>query len=790
MKAARVSGEILGKYHPHSDQTIYETLVRMAQDFVMRYPFVDGHGNFGSLDGDPPAAPRYTELRMTPIAMEMLADIDKDTVDFKPNYDETLEVPIVLPNRVPALLLNGSYGIAVAMATNIPPHNLTEVVNACLALVEDPDLPNASLLEYVLGPDFPTGGYINGEAGIRQAYLTGKGNIVMRAKAEIIETERRETIIVNEIPFLVNKSHLIEGIAKLYRNKELDGISDLRDESDENVRIVIEVKRDANAQLVLNHLYAKSQLQRSFAYNAVALVHGQPTTLTLKAMLESFLEHRREVIMRRTSYLLRQARRRGHLLEGNAVALNNIDEIVELIKSSADRRTAFEALLGLHEPETFHGWEAKNVVSLLNTADRDLVRPEELAPEYGFREFDNGEVRYFLSEEQSNAILDLQLHRLTGLERERLRTDYQKVIEDIREYLDILGSQERVQGIVRDELKEIKEKYGDERHTDIRPDEDEILPIDLVEKRDVVLIVSRQGYVKMVDVAEFSSQGRGGVGRKSGELKDGDFVEHLIPVNTHDTVLCFTNLGRVYWLDVYRLRASGLQGRGRAIVNYLGDLHEDEHVVYYLPVDEYSENEFLLFATEKGKVIRLRLSAFSNRWRRGINAVTLTEGDRLLSVEITDGTQDIVLIQSSGKLVRFKESDVRVTGRGGQGVRGIRLNTGAHVISLIVPREDTNLLLLSEKGIGKQTLLSNFSVKNRAIQGSLCIRLNERSGDLVAAFPIQDDDDIMAITDAGTVIRSPASQVSVLGVYATGVRVMRLRGDERVVSAMRTISDL
>ena len=793
VKAARVSGEVMGKYHPHGDLSIYETIVRMAQEFLMRYPLVDGHGNFGSIDGDAPAAPRYTESRMTRFAQELLRDIDQETVDFVPNYDETEQMPVVLPTRVPNLLLNGSYGIAVAMATNIPPHNLGEVIDACVALVDQPGLDVPDLMEYVKGPDFPTGAIINGRAGIVEAYKTGKGRIVIRSRAEVVvDRNGREAIIVSEIPFQVNKAKLITGIADLTKAREIEGISELRDESDKDgTRIVIEIKRGDNAEIVLNQLYAKSKLETALSYNSVALVGGQPRRLNLKEMLVEFLSHRREVISRRTTYLLRTARTRGHIVEGNAVALANIDEIVALIRRSHDRKSAEQALLGIGQDE-FTGWSAPTIQALLSEADRDLVRPDALEPEYGFRTLTGtekdgeAEVRYFLSPAQATAILDMQLHRLTGLRQQELIDEYKEIVENIRDYLDILGSDDRVNQIIKEELAEIRTKYADERLTEIVEVQDELTELDIIEPKDVVVTISHVGYAKLQDIEEYRTQKRGGTGRRSAKVKESDYVEHAFITNTHDTLMCFTDQGRIYWLDAFRIPESTHGTQGRPIVNMI-ELQEDERITCFLPIkktDDY-EDKFLFFATEQGVIKRTKLSAFKNQRRMGLIAVRLDEGDKLIGVEITDGTQDIMLVQSAGLLVRFKESDVRAIGRNGRGVRGIRLRGDAKVLSLILADNSAQLLLATEQGIAKRTDIDQFPVKSRGNLGIRSITLTERTGTLVSALQVHENDNVMVITDDGMLIRTAVDTIRVTGRASQGVKLMNTQGERAVVAVTR-----
>ncbi|MCY4656518.1 MAG: DNA gyrase subunit A [Gammaproteobacteria bacterium] len=794
VKAARVSGEVMGKFHPHGDQSIYETIVRMAQDFNMRYPLVDGHGNFGSIDGDTPAAPRYTESRMSRFAQELLRDINEETVDFVPNYDETEQMPVVLPTRVPNLLLNGSYGIAVAMATNMPPHNLGEVLDACILLVDNPAATVLDLMEHIKGPDFPTGAIINGRAGIRSAYLTGRGRIVMRSQARI-ETDKsgRETIIVSEIPYQVNKARLIKGIAELSKAREVEGISELRDESDKDgIRIVMEIKRGDSGEYVLNQLFARSKLQTALSYNSVALVRGEPKTLDLKEILEEFLMHRREVISRRTTYRLRRARERGHIVEGNAVALANIDEIVMLIRNSSDRQAAEAALLG-RDVENFNGWSAPSIEALLVAADRDLLRPDDLEPDYGFRDVtisvDGTEVqaqRYFLSPTQAEAILDMRLHRLTGLRQQELISEYEEILKNIRDLIDILASDQRVSDIIKEELEEIRGKYSDDRRTEIIAAQDDLSERDIIQPREVVVTISHVGYAKRQDVEEYRTQNRGGHGRRGSGVKESDYIDQVFITNTHDTLMCFTDLGRIYWLDAFRIPESAHGTLGKPIVNLI-NLQPDERISYYLPLSQVKdfEGQYLFFATERGVIKRTQLSAFKHQRKIGLNAINLDEGDRLIGVEVTDGTKDIMLIQSSGLAIRFKESDLRVTGRTARGVRGMRLRGESKVLALIIADDSAQLLLATEKGIGKRTNVSNFPVRNRGNLGVRCIILTEKSGSLVSALQVHESDDVMVITDDGMLIRARVNDVSVTGRSSQGVKLMNVQDDRSVVAVTR-----
>ena len=681
-KSARVVGDVIGKYHPHGDSAVYETIVRMAQPFSLRYMLVDGQGNFGSVDGDRAAAMRYTEIRMTKIAHALLEDLEKDTVDFAPNYDETEQIPVVLPTRVPTLLVNGSSGIAVGMATNIPPHNLTEVVKGCLALIDNEEITVEELMEYIPGPDFPTGAIINGRAGIIEAYRTGRGRIYMRARAEIEidEKTRRETIIVTEIPYQLNKARLIERIAELVKEKKLEGISELRDESDKDgLRIVIELKRGETGDVVLNNLYSQTQMQNVFGINVVALVDGQPKILNLKQMLEAFVRHRREVVTRRTIYLLRKARERAHTLEGFAIALANIDEIIALIKKSSTPADAREALVA-------KGWDPGSVVKMLDRAGPEAARPEWLEDQFGLRDG-----QYFLSPEQAKDILELRLHRLTGMEHDKIIEEFAVKLDEIADYQDILGDINRLMSVIREELEAVVEEFGDERRTEIIESMHDLTIEDLITEEDRVVTISHGGYAKTQPLSDYQAQRRGGMGKSATAVKDEDFVEHLLVASTHTTILCFTNLGKVYWLKVYQIPIAGRNSRGRPVVNLL-PLDEGERISSILPVDEYSEDQFVIMATANGTVKKTSLDQYSRPRSVGLRAVDLVEGDHLVGTAIIDGSQDIMLFSSEGKAVRFAETDVRAMGRVSKGVRGMRLPEEHKVISMVIPQTDGFLL--------------------------------------------------------------------------------------------------
>ena len=775
MKSARVVGDVMGKYHPHGDVAIYDTVVRMAQTFAMRYLLVDGQGNFGSVDGDPPAAMRYTEVRMARLASELLADLDKETVPFGPNYDDTLTMPEVLPTRAPNLLINGSSGIAVGMATNIPPHNLREVVDGLLALMDDPLIGIDGLMEHIQGPDFPTAGIINGRAGIVEAYRTGRGRIYVRARAEVLRNDKtdRETIVVTEIPYQLNKSRLIEKIAELVKEKRIEGITELRDESDKDgLRIVIELRRGEAGDVVLNNLYAQTQLQSVYGINCVALVNGQPRVLNLKQMLEAFLQHRKEVVTRRSLYLLRRARQRGHLLEGQAVALANIEEVIELIRRSRSAAEARTALMG-------RGWHSRNVEALLERAGAQACRPEGLGEEFGLRDG-----AYHLSQEQAQAILDLRLHRLTALEQDKLIEDYQGVLDEIAELQEILGDKERLAEVVREEFRALTGTYGDERRTEILASQEDLTIEDLITVEDLVVTISHQGYAKTQPLHAYQAQRRGGRGKSAASVREEDFVEHLLIANSHDTLLCFSNLGKVYWLRVFRIPQGSRNAKGRPLVNLL-PLEQGERLTSFLPVNSFDGDRFVFMATADGTVKKTELSQFSRPRPSGLIALGLTEGNTLVGAAITDGRRDILLTASSGKAARFKDSDVRAMGRSARGVRGIRLAPGQRVISLVIPDENGLLLTASARGYGKRTWLSEFPVKGRGAQGVIAMKASQRNGELVAALQVFDGDELMLISDLGTLVRTGGDGVSIISRNAQGVRLINLREGESLNSVAR-----
>ncbi len=770
-KSARVVGDVIGKYHPHGDTAVYDTIVRMAQNFSLRYPLVDGQGNFGSIDGDAAAAMRYTEIRMAKIAHDLLADLDKETVDFSPNYDGTEDIPDVFPTRVPNLLVNGSSGIAVGMATNIPPHNLREVIDAAIALLDKPDIDIDGLMEYIQGPDFPTAGIINGKAGIVQAYRTGRGRIYVRARAEIIEDGKssKQTIIVTEIPYQLNKSKLIERIAELVKEKKIEGITELRDESDKDgLRIVIELRRGEMGDVVLNNLYAQTQMQSVFGINMVALVDGQPRVLNLKEILESFIRHRREVVSRRTSYLLRKARERGHVLEGLAVALANIDAVIELIKTSANSSEAKEKLLA-------RSWKSDSVLEMLGEVGADACRPDDLGLQYGLKEN-----KYFLSPEQAQAILELRLHRLTGLEHEKLINDYQELLKQISDHLDILENQPRLLGVVREELEKIHKEYGDERRTEIVGSQLDLTIEDLIPEEDRVVTISNTGYAKTQALSDYSAQRRGGMGKAAAAVKDEDFVEHLLVASTHDTLLCFSSMGKVYWLKVFLIPIASRTSRGKPIVNIL-PLGEDERITSMLPVTKYTDDHFVFMATANGTVKKTALTNFARQRSVGLRAIELDEGDELVGTAVTDGSKDVMVMSSSGKITRFKESDVRAMGRTARGVRGIRMAPGFRMISLIIAGEGTQILTVSENGYGKRTSVEDFPVYGRGGQGVIGMQTSDRNGAVVGAVQVEEGDEIMLISDKGTLVRTRVDEVSVQGRNTQGVRLIRLKEGEKLV---------
>lgn len=775
-KSARVVGDVIGKYHPHGDIAVYETIVRLAQPFSMRYMLVDGQGNFGSVDGDSAAAMRYTEVRMAKIAHELLADLEKETVDFVPNYDGTENIPAVMPTRIPNLLVNGSSGIAVGMATNIPPHNLDEVIDGCLAYVDNEDITIEELMEYITGPDFPTAAIINGRRGILDAYRTGRGKIYIRAQADIETDEKtgRETIIVTEIPYQVNKARLIEKIAELVKDKRIEGISGLRDESDKDgMRIVVEIKRDAVGEVVLNHLFSQTQMQVSFGINMVALHQGQPKLLNLKEIIAAFIRHRREVVTRRTIFELRKARDRAHILEALAVALANIDPVIELIRQAPTPAEAKAALIA--QP-----WDLGSVSAMLERAgDSNVARPEWLEPQFGVHDG-----KYYLTEQQAQAILDLRLQKLTGLEHEKLLDEYRELLLQIAELLHILRSPERLMDVIREELTAIKTQYNDPRRTEITENTADINIEDLINEENVVVTLSHQGYVKYQPLTDYEAQRRGGKGKSAARIKEEDFIDRLLVANTHDTILCFSSRGRLYWMKVYQLPEASRGARGRPIINLL-PLEQDERITAILPVREYEEGKFVFMATASGTVKKTPLQDFSRPRSAGIIAVNLNDGDELIGVDLTDGSNEAMLFSADGKVVRFAEECVRPMGRTATGVRGMKLVDDDKVVSLIIPRGEGDILTVTENGYGKRTVQSEYPTKNRATQGVISIKVSERNGKVVGAIQVEETDQIMMITNAGTLVRTRVSEVSIVGRNTQGVTLIRTTEDELVVGLQR-----
>ncbi|HVY66875.1 MAG TPA: DNA gyrase subunit A [Gammaproteobacteria bacterium] len=774
-KSARVVGDVIGKYHPHGDVAVYDTIVRMAQPFSMRYLLVDGQGNFGSVDGDAPAAMRYTEVRMARITQELLADIDKETVDFVPNYDESEREPSVLPTRIPNLLVNGSSGIAVGMATNIPPHNLGEVIDACLALLADPRLTIADLIKLVPGPDFPTAGLIYGIQGVVEAYNTGRGRIYVRGRTHVepLDDRGREAIIITELPYQVNKARLIERIAELVREKKLEGISELRDESDKDgMRVVIELKRGELSDVVLNNLYKQTPLQSVFGINMVGLVDGQPKLLSLKELLEAFLRHRREVVTRRTLYDLRKARERAHVLEGLMVALANLDEVIALIRRSpspAEARTALCARV----------WKPGAVTGMLERAGATATRPEDLTEESGLVE--GG---YRLSAAQAQAILDLRLHRLTGLEQDKIAQEYGELIGNIQTFLEILSNPDKLQEVIRTELTEVRAAYADARRTEIVEDYSDLTIEDLIPEETVVVTLSHSGYAKSQPAGAYQAQRRGGRGRAAARVKDEDFIDQLFVANSHDTVLCFSSRGKAYWLKVYQIPQAGAGSRGRPIINLL-PLEEGERINAVLPVKAFEEDKYVFLVTKHGTVKKTPLAAFARPRTSGIIAVELRDDDRLIGAGITNGQQDIMLFASSGKAIRFSENDVRPMGRNAAGVRGLKLaGETDEVIALSIIGEGP-IMTATENGYGKLTPLDEHPVQGRGGQGVICIQTSERNGRLVGALQVSPEDELMLITSAGTLVRTPIADISTMGRNTQGVRLIRLDENDRLVGISR-----
>ncbi|MFE1815285.1 DNA gyrase subunit A [Metapseudomonas otitidis] len=819
-KSARVVGDVIGKYHPHGDIAVYDTIVRMAQPFSLRYMLVDGQGNFGSVDGDNAAAMRYTEVRMAKLAHELLADLDKETVDWVPNYDGTEQIPAVMPTKIPNLLVNGSSGIAVGMATNIPPHNLGEVIDGCLALMENPELSVDDLMKYIPGPDFPTAGIINGRAGIIEAYRTGRGRIYIRARAEIEDMEKgggRQQIVVTELPYQLNKARLIEKIAELVKEKKIEGITELRDESDKDgMRVVIELRRGEVGEVVLNNLYAQTQMQSVFGINAVALVDGQPRTMNLKDMLEVFIRHRREVVTRRTVYELRKARERGHILEGQAVALSNIDPVIELIKASPTPAEAKERLIAT-------AWESSAVEAMVERAGADACRPEDLEPQYGLRDG-----KYYLSPEQAQAILELRLHRLTGLEHEKLLSEYQEILNLIGELIRILTNPERLMEVIREELEKVKAEFGDARRTQIVASQVDLTIADLITEEERVVTISHGGYAKSQPLAVYQAQRRGGKGKSATGVKDEDYIEHLLVANSHATLLLFSSKGKVYWLRTFEIPEASRTARGRPLVNLL-PLDEGERITAMLQIDlealqqsgsdedldeadgvviegevvepeavsegaddgetELANDEptgaYIFMATAFGTVKKTPLVQFSRPRSAGLIALKLEEGDTLIAAAITDGAKEVMLFSDGGKVIRFKEKLVRIMGRNARGVRGMRLPEGQRLISMLIPEANAQILTASERGYGKRTRLGEFPRRGRGGQGVIAMVSNERNGKLVGAIQVQDGEEIMLISDQGTLVRTRVDEVSSSGRNTQGVTLIKLAKDETLVGLER-----
>lgn len=817
-KSARVVGDVIGKYHPHGDTAVYDTIVRMAQDFSLRYMLVDGQGNFGSVDGDNAAAMRYTEVRMSKLAHELLADLEKETVDWVPNYDGTEQIPAVMPTKIPNLLVNGSSGIAVGMATNIPPHNLSEVIDGCLALIDNPELSVDDLMQYIPGPDFPTAGIINGRAGIIEAYRTGRGRIYVRARVEIEDIDKvggRQQLVITELPYQLNKARLIEKIAELVKEKKLEGISELRDESDKDgMRVVIELRRGEVAEVVLNNLYAQTQMQSVFGINVVALVDGQPRTLNLKDMLEVFVRHRREVVTRRTVFELRKARERGHILEGQAVALSNIDPVIELIKSSPTPAEARERLIAT-------GWASSAVQAMVERAGADACRPDDLDPQYGLRDG-----KYYLSPEQAQAILELRLHRLTGLEQDKLLAEYQEILVQIGELIRILTSPERLLEVIREELAKVRAEFGDARRTEIRATQEDLTVADLIPEEERVVTISHGGYAKSQPLAAYQAQRRGGRGKSATGVKDEDYVEHLLVANSHATLLLFSSKGKVYWLRTFEIPEASRTARGRPLVNLL-PLDEGERITAMLQIDlealqqsggeddldsetsviegemveaaepaEEGEGDtaelvaeptggYIFMATAFGTVKKVPLVQFSRPRKAGLIALDLVEGDTLIAAAITDGAKEVMLFSSAGKVIRFAESVVRTMGRNARGVRGMKLGGGQQLISMLIPESGAQILTASERGYGKRTPLSKFPRRGRGGQGVIAMVGNERNGALIGAIQVQEGEEIMLISDQGTLVRTRVDEVSLLGRNTQGVTLIKLAEGETLVGLER-----
>ena len=777
-KSARVVGDVIGKYHPHGDSAVYDAMVRMAQDFSMRYTLIEGQGNFGSIDGDPPAAMRYTEVRMSKITDQLLADIEKDTVNFSPNYDGSEEIPDVLPTRVPTLLVNGSSGIAVGMATNIPPHNLTEVINGSLALLENPKTSIDQLTQSISGPDFPTGGIIDGKMGIYEAYNTGRGIIYVRAKTSVEEDKSgNQSLVINEIPYMVNKARMLEKIAELVKDKKIDGIREIRDESDKDgLRVVIDVKKGESVDVLENNLYAQTQLEQSFGINFTVLVNGQPKVLNLKEILQEFIKHRKDVVTKRTKFELKKAKDRGHIVEGLMVAIANIDAIITIIKKSKDPKIAAAELCK-------KTWKAGPIEAILKKVGKDACKPKGLSADLGLK----GK-NYKLSPDQAKSILELRLGRLTGLEQDNLSSEFNELIEKIQKLQEILDDKNVLQGVVRDELNEIKESFGDERKTDINDARQDISNEDLIPEETRVLTLSRSGYAKTQPLTEYREQRRGGMGKAAASVKEEDLIQNLYVLSSHSQLLCFTTLGKVYWLKVYEIPVASRTSKGRPLVNML-NLDDDETVTQILPVEDFAEDKYVFMATRNGTVKKTSLKFFAKKYKSGIKAIKLDEGDKLVGSVVTDGDQEILLASLSGKLIRFHESKVRPMGRTARGVRGMRLQKDMKIISLMVGDTTKTILCLSENGYGKKSKLEDFTMHNRGGQGVIALKTSDRNGLMVSASSVDEEDGIMLISDKGTMIRTSVGQIPTLGRNTQGVKVITPKEGEKLIEGVRIPPD-
>ena len=777
-KSARVVGDVIGKYHPHGDSAVYDAMVRMAQDFSMRYMLVEGQGNFGSIDGDPPAAMRYTEVRMSKITDQLLADIEKDTVNFSPNYDGSEEIPDVLPTRVPTLLVNGSSGIAVGMATNIPPHNLTEVINGSLALLENPKTSIDQLTQSISGPDFPTGGIIDGKMGIYEAYNTGRGIIYVRAKTSVEEDKSgNQSLVINEIPYMVNKARMLEKIAELVKDKKIDGIREIRDESDKDgLRVVIDVKKGESVDVLENNLYAQTQLEQSFGINFTVLVNGQPKVLNLKEILQEFIKHRKDVVTKRTKFELKKAKDRGHIVEGLMVAIANIDAIITIIKKSKDPKIAAAELCK-------KTWKAGPIEAILKKVGKDACKPKGLSADLGLK----GK-NYKFSPDQAKSILELRLGRLTGLEQDNLSSEFNELIEKIQKLQEILDDKNVLQGVVRDELNEIKESFGDERKTDINDARQDISNEDLIPEETRVLTLSRSGYAKTQPLTEYREQRRGGMGKAAASVKEEDLIQNLYVLSSHSQLLCFTTLGKVYWLKVYEIPVASRTSKGRPLVNML-NLDDDETVTQILPVEDFAEDKYVFMATRNGTVKKTSLKFFAKKYKSGIKAIKLDEGDKLVGSVVTDGDQEILLASLSGKLIRFHESKVRPMGRTARGVRGMKLQKDMKIISLMVGDTTKTILCLSENGYGKKSKLEDFTMHNRGGQGVIALKTSDRNGLMVSASSVDEEDGIMLISDKGTMIRTSVGQIPTLGRNTQGVKVITPKEGEKLIEGVRIPPD-